>query len=283
MAPSEGDLQSQVERIVVVGLRAWPHLVVGRTVLADYVRERFAGGDQIGDEVLADIYLACACIHGVPGAISAFMTRCLADIERRTRSFNPSPSFADDVRQKTVETLFLSVGSEPPKIAQYKARVPLVRWVRVVVRRVAMRLASQNGKEAPVSIEDQILEADIVKPNEGETRLLATELKSALRKAFVTALHSLSVADRLLLKMCFAKKLTMTVIARINRVSQPTISRKIEQARCKLIEGTHQELAIALGLNDIDLRSMFRVVRSQVEFSLTRLLAEEDSGVLSEP
>jgi RNA polymerase sigma-70 factor (ECF subfamily) len=283
MAPSDGSLQTQVERIGVVGLRAWPTLAVDGSVLASYVRQRFKDGEQVPDDLFADIYLACACLHGAPGAISAFMTRHLADVERRTRSFNSSPSFADDVRQKTLETLFLSVGDDPAKIAQYEARGPLGRWVRVVVRRVALRLASQSGKEPPIPIEDQILETDIVKPNGGEARLMATELKSALRKAFVTALHSLSVADRLLLKMCFAKKLTMTVIARINRVSQPTISRKIEQARCKLIEGTHQELAQALGLNDMDLRSMFRMVRSQIEVSLTRLLAEEDSGSLSEP
>jgi RNA polymerase sigma-70 factor (ECF subfamily) len=279
---SGGEGHGPVDRALAVGRRVWPALALDGETLADYLGERLSAGHaQVGDDRLADLYLACACGVRTPGAIETFVRVHLASVRVLTRSYDRSPAFADEVAQRVQARLFLGDEEGGPKIGQYRGDGPLAAWVKVAVIRVAQRLAADRHR-SDREIDDVLANA-ITWSNNGEILMIRIELREAFKRAFAEAVQALPAKLRMALKLYAVKGVSMTAIAKMNNVDQSTISRWILESRQQLAAATRRALATSLRVTARELESLMTAMDSHMDLHLSQLLetsvASIDGGV----
>jgi RNA polymerase sigma-70 factor (ECF subfamily) len=76
-----------------------------------------------------DLYLACACIDGAPGATAAFEARYGGFI-RAALGRVVAPGDCDEVEQQLYSTLLVGTAMPGRRIAQYSDRATLSRWLQ---------------------------------------------------------------------------------------------------------------------------------------------------------
>src|SRR5947207_3096635 len=75
--PDAGWVRAHVD----AGRLAWPALALDATVAAQHVARHAEGAEPLPIEHAGDLYLACACAHGVAGAAQAFEKRYAGDLD----------------------------------------------------------------------------------------------------------------------------------------------------------------------------------------------------------
>lgn len=240
---------------------------------AAFVRERLAEAVPEG-EIAADLYLACACSHGDEGALSAFDSELMSQVGSFLSRVDSSPAVIDEVRQRVRERLFVSKDGAPPKIAEYGGRGRLASWLRVVCIRTALNLkTSDRSGQAPENAADVML-AD----HDPELDYLRARYQHEFQEAFVNALASLDARDRTLLRLNLVEGLNIESIGQTYGVHRATVARWIAQARDRLFEATRDALHQRLGLSATEFASLVRLVRSQLDVSICRILSEQDEA-----
>jgi RNA polymerase sigma-70 factor len=224
---------------------------------------------------LAELYLACACLRGVPAAIELFERNYLAKLPGLLRGPKQPEAMIDDICQLARVKLLVSTPEGEPKIAEYTGRGALLSWVRVTAVRIAIKL---QASEKPSSEQDadtvfEVLpapgvdaELDLIK------RRYHTDFRQAVREAFA----DLSADERHLLRLYFVDQLSMYELASLFRVNQSTVSRWLKSARQEVYEETRRRLQERLGLSTRDFKSFLAVLDSQLELSISQLLGEKD-------
>lgn len=92
-----------------------------------------------------DLLLACACTERLDGAARAFRDRYDALIRKALHQLKIPAAVAHAMVYRDV-----LVGREFPEIAKYTGVGELGQWLRTVVRRVAIHLASAERRHVPV-------------------------------------------------------------------------------------------------------------------------------------
>ncbi len=153
----EADPGAAIAALFEAGQAAFPAIAVEATALARYLGERCsaAGGALPPPSLAADVYLACACVLGVPGAHAAFEREFSGVIARAAAGVEPSPAFADDLRQVVLEGLFSAPPSATPKIAGYAGRAPLRTFLRVIAVRTAINLRRRKADMASTPLDEE--------------------------------------------------------------------------------------------------------------------------------
>ncbi|HVT99544.1 MAG TPA: hypothetical protein VHE33_18745 [Acidobacteriaceae bacterium] len=75
----------------------WPTLDVSPDNFSGFLRERFNSIGDIPPERLADLFLACACLNKVSGAMELMRERTFPTVLRAFRPFDESNGFAAEV------------------------------------------------------------------------------------------------------------------------------------------------------------------------------------------
>ena len=299
-----------LDRLIAEGRQAWPKLALDAQIFRAYLVERaddpddskdtMDRGDSESDEgkgktvgsdrpssgltaSVADLYLACACLCEVPGAVEAFETTHHGVVTAAIRQIDPSPAFGDDVRQDLATLLFVPQnegGNKPPKIAQYGGRGPLATWTFVTVLNMARRRKRQSASRA-VAEESAMREGLYEALNrEGDPQLLplkkvfATELKAAL----YTAIDALPTRDRLWLYMNVVRGVAMDRLGAASGASQSKVSRHIRDTKEQILNAAKQHLREQHKLTETECDSLVRLVQSQVDFTLSRVFEGERVG-----
>ena len=96
----------------------WPGLRLTEAAWLDYLGARDLVNRTADAAQTEELFLACACLHGVTGAIERFDQRFQPLVEQVARSFDPAPHFVDDVRQELHRRLFVSGPRLGPRIGQ---------------------------------------------------------------------------------------------------------------------------------------------------------------------
>jgi RNA polymerase sigma-70 factor len=256
---------------LLAGQQAWPTLAVDRAVF-----EQFLGARGVVMELpaalAADLYLACACEANLPGSIGAFMQAYRLTITAAASAFDASPSFVDEVEQRLAEILFVGGNGSAGRIGQYGGQGPLGSWVATAARRIAVRLMKANatgkflGEEALANQFSQATDPDMA--------VLRGQYKLLFDQAIVMALRRLSPRERLILRLNMVEKISMDRIAKMHNVTQPTISRWLQQARVDILRTVRDLVRTELDVDDGEFDSLLRALRSQVDFSFSRLLGD---------
>ncbi len=254
---------------------AWPGLAVDADALARYVAARARGPGPGGLPPLAhaaDMCLAFACAHRVPGAVEAFHAaydRVIARVLSRRRA---QADVADDAAQTVHERLLVAPPGALPKIAEYAGAGALKSWVSttaattvLMMHRAAARRRedgeAQEGPGAPVAATPQ-----------PDLAYMKARYKSELEEAIVAALAGLGDRERTLLRLHLGEHVSIDRIGAMYNVDRSTAARWLTAARASLIAAARGEAQGRLRLGESECDSIAALVQSELHVSIARLL-----------
>lgn len=256
------------------GRAAWPGVDLPREAFAAHLSTLFpppSGEDDAADSHVADLYLACACGHGIPAAIRALEREHLQHVPRFIGKTSSDPVLADEVLQSVRSKLLLRDGG-PPKILEYAGKGSLGAWIRVTAIRAAQTMLRRRGPRVepaePAALAD-VLEASA----DGELSVLRAKLGPKVTEAVQESMRSLSAEQRNLLRLHYFDGLSFDRIGAMFKVNRATACRWVAEARRAIVEGTRRRLRDDLRLHESELDAVTRLVRSQLDVSMSSILA----------
>jgi RNA polymerase sigma-70 factor (ECF subfamily) len=250
---------------------AWPDITVDETAFVAQVAARLpadAGVDHARAVHAADLWIASACAAGDPRALAAFEERYVAPLGGVLRATGLDPDQIDEVRQELRRKLLVADG-DVPRIADYSGRADLRTWLRTSAIRISIDLIRRRRD---VPIEDEELAMVPALADDPELAHMKDRYRDELRTAIQEAIAQLPPRDRLLLKYCYIDGLSIDRIGALYDVHRATAARWLGAAREALSGRTHAVLATRLGVSTSQLRSIARLVESQLDLSIRRLL-----------
>jgi len=215
-----------------------------------------------------DLYLACACAAGVAGALAALEAEHLARIREFAASVDGSPAFVGELTQQLRARILVADGDRPARIATYSGRGSLGGWIRVAAVRLARDIA--RGDREATRPRDE-LEPGAVDPELGYLKQLYGD---AVSRAVHDALAALTGDARTLLRLHYVDGLSIEQVGAAFGVSRATGARMLATARMTLLAGIRERLVGAIGVRAEEADSLVAFVRSRLDVSLARALAE---------
>jgi len=275
LAVGEGELaalDATLAELFRVGSGAWPDLPLSEVA---FVRALAPHVEPEGPIVPAtfhtgDFFLAAACTEGVPGAVTAldrgFLSRIPQYIARVCRPSDREKP--EDVAQSIAEHVVVPNGTRPPRIAEYSGKGPLGGWLRVLSVRLAL-----NTKRAKDRFVSELAAPHARAEVDPELDLFRLKYRDELEAAFEAAFATLDDDQRLLLRLHSSGTHRGEDIAKILGVDRSTAVRRLARAREVLLSTTKRLMTEKLGLTSTEFDSIARAVYSQIELTLSRVLA----------
>jgi RNA polymerase sigma-70 factor, ECF subfamily len=260
----------------------WPAVELPAEPFVAYLAERLPESSPqspleplLAQVSLAELYLACACVRGVPSALELFERHYLSKLPVLLRNPKQPEAMIDDVCQVARVKILVPTDEGSPKIAEYTGRGALLSWVRVTAVRIAIKL---QAVEKPGASEDtEALFAALPAPGaDAELDLIKRRHHTDFRQAVNEAFSGLSNDERHLFRLYFVDQMSMYELAALFRVNQSTVSRWLKTARQRVYEETQRRLQARLGLSTRDFKSYLAVLDSQLELRISQLLRAED-------
>jgi RNA polymerase sigma-70 factor (ECF subfamily) len=273
-------LEALLARLLDVAQARWGGLEQDIEVFTGYVAERLAGDDP--EAALAslrgdELFLACACAHGVPEAINAFDAQYLRCVPKLlAQAGYTDEGLCEEVEQQLRERLLIGREGKLPKVSEYTGRGALLNWLRMAAVRTALNLLRSERKYAPGAHETQ--EEEALASIDPELLYIKAWYREDFQRAFRDAFASLSAEERNLLSFYLVDRLNIAEIGAIFGKHRATIARWIAQTRKQIHAAVRENLRKRLRLNDSELKSMIPLMHSQVELSLRGFLNEPSRG-----
>ncbi len=272
-------LQTELQRIVTTAQARWPMLDVS---LAGFVRH-LASTMQRSDDVMDvlrtvhadDIYLAYGCAVGDSRALIQFEEAYFGEIRAiaaRTRTTQSRDELAQVVREK----LFVAHMPDPPRIVQYAGRGDLRNWFRVAVLRTTLNWAKRGPRES--ATEEQALCELIASGADVEWEYLKAAYRHVFRSALAYAIQTLPVRERNALRFSLLDGLSIDDIAAMHGVHRATAARWIQLAKDHLAASVRASLMRELHADRAELESILRLIRSQIDITIERVLETTNKG-----
>jgi RNA polymerase sigma-70 factor (ECF subfamily) len=221
------------------------------------------------EERASDLFLAAAAAGGNDDAVRVFESHVLSELPRWLSRLRLSSDMVEEVRQQLRAKLLVG---PPPRLLQYRASGPLAGWVRMTAVRTALDMCEadpvlsgrlERGREPLLEALDQ------------EQRLIRSRYGGLFQEALRDAVGRLSKRDRSLLRFHYVAGMSLDAIARTYRVHRATVARWLAAIRDELDSAVRVRLWDELGISTGEVRSLWNAVRSDVEVSISRLLAAE--------
>jgi RNA polymerase sigma-70 factor (ECF subfamily) len=212
---------------------------------------------------LADVFLAWWCSTGAEAALLAFEREHGTELTQLAARFRDLPT--DELRQQLRIKLFLG---EPPRILDYRGTGPLRNWLRVTAVRAYVDVQRANKHRAT---ERELAESDLLGDPRGEH--VRAEVAAAVKRGFANAVAGLSARERVFLRHVYVDQHTLEQIAATYCIHRATVARVLASARAQLVAGTRAAVAEQLGGDSEELSTAIRALESNVELSLSRVLA----------
>jgi RNA polymerase sigma-70 factor (ECF subfamily) len=266
-------LEQAVLAAIARARAAWPALTVADrelvTAIAIAIHDAGDPCAALDELAVEDLYLAQACCTGSPEALAAFAATCDGALAGSLRAMGLAPDVVDELVHDVHTKLFVASGG-PPKIASYSGRAKLTSWVRTVATRAAVdRLRRRDD----TSDDDGALEAIPDSTDGPELAHFRRTYQAEFKAAFEAALASLEVRERNILRHHFVDNLTLEEIGALYNVHKTTAFRWLEAARAALSKRTRAGFQQRVKLVASELDSVLRLVQSQIDLSLSRVLA----------
>jgi RNA polymerase sigma-70 factor (ECF subfamily) len=258
--------------------QAWPSTTLEIQPYARHLGARVAAVENEWEPVFAhlrtsDLYLACACVHQAPGALSAFESAYLEKLDLRSVVSEQSATFLDEVRQALRCRLFVGDAEHPPRICGYAGRGSLGGWVFVTARRVAFSMLRNRDSGAYQKVDVGVAVGD-----DFELQYFRNHFKCEFEAALKEALATLSDRERIVIHLNFVRGISLERIGMMYEVNQSTVSRWLALARQSLRKQTWQRLARRNHLDPHEISSFHRLLLDELDLSVFRLLSECELG-----
>jgi RNA polymerase sigma-70 factor, ECF subfamily len=249
------------------GAAQWPELDLGRPVFLAYLR-RLGSAVDVGDAVghASDLFLACACLERVPGALGAFESTYLARVPQFVARIGHDHDFVQEVAQTLRERLLVAHPPDPPRLASYSGRASLTSWVAVCAQRVALDHRRQRDAHTVVSESH----AGAASAPDLETAYVKRRYSRVFEAAISTALSRMPPRERVLLRLWLYEQLSMERIGAMYGVNVSTVSRWLTKARQSLGIDIEALVREKLGVTDLEFASLSRLIHSQIDETVLR-------------
>jgi len=242
--------------------------LIGREALGAFIARATVDHDALRAHA-AEVYLGAACALRGPAALAALETAYLARVPDVLATKRLPPHAIDEIRQTVRERL---LAGDPPYLSDAVGRGSLAGLVAVIASRAAvdwLRADARAAKrEQPVPPDDAL-----VATADPARDLIRARANSALKAAFEAAVEELPPRDRTLLRLHLVDGLTIDDIARMYQIHRATAARQLERAREQVAATTRRRIARVDGLGPEELGELAAAVASQLDLSLSRVLA----------
>jgi RNA polymerase sigma-70 factor (ECF subfamily) len=260
-----------LEQAHAAGRAAWPDVPLDIATFGRRVQALGLDGDPLLARA-ADVYLATACLSGDTAALQAFERGFLLPLPRMFGHLGLTHHQQDELRQRL--RIRLLVGPEP-KIADYRALGALGGWVRVAALRLALNLKGEQigkGGEDAAAVDALLASAGVA---EGD--LDVVNHQEAFRSALHKALSELPAREKTILRLHFLDGMNIDALAVVFRVHRATAARWLVSIRANVLETVRNALSLEIGASASEAQSLVRLLRSEVQVSIRRLLDGDGS------
>lgn len=225
--------------------------------------------EQLATLQITELYLATACARGEQQALRRFEHDHGPELDRVVAR---SPSLGlttAEFRQLVFVHLFVREDPRPPRILGYRGRGSLRGWVRVTAARLLVDLSRRpsapKGEREGAALLERLDDG-----HDPELDYLRRSYSPQLRTAFTAAIATLDVRQRNLLRQRYLHDVPVDALAKLYAVHRSTVYLWLEQARASLL--AHARTVLAASLPDDRLESLVRLLGSELDVSLRRLL-----------
>ena len=270
----DSELEGRLLAACALGRKAFPQLVLDDATFVRHLAQCIGRSDEalppLEDLAVEDLYLACACLSGVPGAAAMFDVHCGGQIRASLTALSDSEVDREEIQQQLRIKLLLGSGGTPPRLVDYLGLGPLARWAGVAAHRLALSALRSNKSEA-MARERSAVEAafDWKDP---AIILMKERYRADFQRALEDALGMIPDRDRLLLRMHLANGMTTRSIVKVYNVDHSTAARWIIDARVQVASQVQRLLRERLNLSPADVQSIATLVTSQLDLSISLLL-----------
>lgn len=269
-------VEATLEGALARARETYPAFTVDDEAFIDHLAERLPAADDILSALeavqLDDLFFAFAVAQGDANAQRQFVESFGVVVDRATRRFEKQGVLSDDVQQQLMEVLIFGTETRSPAVALYSGRGPLRAYVRVAAFHSALKLLERQ-KKLPISGGHEQLERIADTPDDPETMALKSRYGKQFKGAFQAVLTALDSGDRNLLRFHYMSGLNTRQIGKLLGVNQSTVVRRLAQLRGRLFDETRARLVEELGLAEDQLQSIVLLVQSQLDLSMSRVLA----------
>lgn len=259
-----------IEGWFVAGQTRWPGVQLAADDFVRWIETHVAGSREgVSDELCGDdLYLTAACIAGDPQALRAFDELLAAEVERlrpKRRDADAAAELHQLLRDK------LLVGRE--KLREYGGASSLRRWLKMVALRTHLDALRATARRPTVLTDDGDLGELAATDDSPELGYLKAHYREAVRRAFALAARELPPDQRILVRQHHLVGITLDQLAAVYGVHRVTVARRLSAAREALGARARERVAGELQVSPEELDHIFRLVLSQLDVSLHRLLS----------
>lgn len=258
----------------------WPALNLDDAEFFAYLRARLDPSQPLDAAVaalqLVDLYLACACLGDASQAIVDFEVAVRGTLRAVFRGVTSRGVDPEDLQQRLFQRLFVADGERSPRIADYTGRGSLRGWVKVAATRLRIDAERKRGDKARSLEADDAHLMTLAEGGDGELSFLKAQYRQEFKRAFQGALAALAPKERNLLRLTVVEGISATKIARLYNVHRATAKRWLVGARVELLKGTRDRLLEALRIENDEFESIVRMIQSNLEVSMARILEDEE-------
>lgn len=216
----------------------------------------------------SELVLAWATSRGDAEAVRQFERAVSDEITAAARKIDRDPAFVDEVRQLVQVRLVVGDGVAPPRIASYRGTGPLRAWVAIAAQRVALNVKRDGQRAVAIDVLAEVVDRE----PDPELRHLKTLYRAEFRAALTSAIAALTDRQRAVLRLRFVDGLELAQIGKLYRVHESTASRWVAQAIEGVAADARHRLIERLTITPATADSVARMVASQLDLSIARLL-----------
>jgi RNA polymerase sigma-70 factor (ECF subfamily) len=233
--------------------------------------ERIASDHRSLDPSLPpDLDLAASCVAGDQSAIAALDGALPALVRPVLARVGVTAADTDEVLQR-VRIALLAPGADGTiGLSGYSGRGDLKAYIRAVAVKQALKKRQREDRGSD-PVDDLLAGGD----DSPELQVIKARCRGEIRAAFGAALATLGDRERTLLRQHYLDGLTVDVLGRLHRVHRATAARWLTSARADLLRGMRRHFQATLGMDRRDLDSAIGLVQSQLDLSMSRLLAPD--------
>ena len=214
-----------------------------------------------------DLYLALACLAGVVGAVPAFEQEHREALVGFVSKYERRPDAARELAQELLVEILVGPTA---RLRSYTGRGPLRAWLRMVATRRSLNSLRGDGRRA--SLEERVMLQATSSAPDPEAAYLKEKYAAVFEDAFREALTRLPGNARGLLKLHYGEGVALEALGAMYRWSKATASRRVAEARETLLGLATAIVQERLRIDESEMRSLLRLVRSELDVSLAGLL-----------
>ena len=273
-------LEDALQAAATRGRDRWPRLAVspedfaghlGRVLPAE-ASDDFAA--VIARLVHEDLYLACACTIGNHDAQCAFDEEVLCKVPLYLSQLRLTEAQGQEVRDALRARLLFGDDERGPQLASFQGQGSLAAFVRVAAVRAGISLMRKRDEQLGHTPPEKALNNALARAGDSDPELayLRQRYRAEFQQATLDAIKSLDEEQRGVLQLYYVNGVNTRQIAKLFKVNPTTASRWVADGRDQIAREARRLLRERLRVTDTELLSIYRVLQSQLDLSLKRVL-----------